>query len=176
MKLLSAIMLLGLLAWLGLAVATWDLQRREAAIPPLVEKPLSPSKYDSSSGRIKISIVCPACKGNKFIEVDDPAPATCGACKGSGKVSNMAGAGSVSRRFPDCPFCKGTGKVLKKIRKPCPTCNGTGLVAPGPAAVAPPASFQGMIGMRAAGGQAGGGAINENSWRPGCLCSINLLS
>jgi molecular chaperone DnaJ len=74
-------------------------------------------------GQFRLNItrydVCPTCNGTGASGAGE---VTCPQCKGSGQVSQMAGA----MRFNlTCPKCGGTGK----LHNACPTCGGDGRVA-----------------------------------------------
>src|SRR5260370_37752197 len=63
--------------------------------------------------------VCDACHGSGSTGTGE---VTCPQCKGSGHVSQMAGAMKFNLT---CPRCGGSGK----LRNACPTCGGDGRVA-----------------------------------------------
>jgi len=143
MNVLKILTLVGLLVVLGVLVATRDLQRREATAtalndappppPPPPTSPPPPAVTNSVPEQPPVrSILCPVCKGNKFIEVEE-STGTCRVCRGTGKYVTQRG--SVAGI---CPFCNGSGKLVKKVRQECPACRGTGFATPGTASAVSP--------------------------------------
>jgi molecular chaperone DnaJ len=68
---------------------------------------------------VPTAVACAACKGSGS---EDGRSATCGTCRGHGRVRMQNGIFSVQQ---PCPHCNGAGRV---IEKPCKRCRGEGRV------------------------------------------------
>jgi len=68
---------------------------------------------------VPTAVACTACKGSGS---EDGRSATCGTCRGHGRVRMQNGIFSVQQ---PCPHCDGSGRV---IEKPCKRCRGEGRV------------------------------------------------
>ncbi len=68
--------------------------------------------------RVPTSVACEPCNGSGG--KGGAAPATCGTCRGTGRVRTQSGFFTVERT---CPTCGGTGQTIKD---PCRSCGGTG--------------------------------------------------
>jgi molecular chaperone DnaJ len=74
-----------------------------------------------STLRVPTRVSCEACTGSGSADANKEA-ATCGTCRGAGKVRAQQGFFTIERT---CPTCAGQGKT---IRNPCRTCRGAGTV------------------------------------------------
>ena len=74
-----------------------------------------------STLRVPTRVACEACSGSGSADANKEA-ATCGTCRGAGKVRAQQGFFTIERT---CPTCNGQGKT---IRNPCRTCRGAGTV------------------------------------------------
>ena len=74
-----------------------------------------------STLRVPTRVSCEACSGSGSADANKEA-ATCGTCRGAGKVRAQQGFFTIERT---CPTCNGQGKT---IRNPCRICRGAGTV------------------------------------------------
>ena len=112
-----------------------------------------------STLRVPTRVSCEACSGSGSADANKEA-ATCGTCRGAGKVRAQQGFFTIERT---CPTCNGQGKT---IRNPCRTCRGAGTVQRERSLqVSIPAGVDDGTRIRLTGeGEAGGQGI-----RPGAL-------